>query len=325
MSGTEQGADAFAEIKEHGIAALWAMLGLPGEPKPHGSMRSPLREERTPSFSIFDDGHAWKDHGTGEGGDGVEFVRAALGTDHAGVRTWWMERSGGGELCRKPKRSNSTPKPPAPPKRIQWPAELIEGTEATWQAFANKRGLSFPAVGAAVRTGLLRFCRIDGKACYVVTDNARRSAEIRRCDGEWFSPQCKPYWLTGVDKSWPAGCALLENAPAFVNVLLVEGASDFLTAIGHYVAYGIAGGKNSWAILGLLGASCKTLAPEAAALIRGRRVRLIPDGDVAGDDMAAHWQALLLSLRCTVERVKLPRGKDLRDLKDEIEPADLFS
>ena len=180
-------------------------------------------------------------------------------------------------------------------------------------------------MGAAVRTGLLRFCRIEGKACYVVTDNARRSAEIRRCDGQWFSSKCKPYWLSGVDKSWPAGCALLENAPARVSVLLVEGASDFLTAIGHYVAYGIAGGKNPWAILGLLGASCKTLAPEAAALIRGRRVRFIPDGDRAGDGMAAHWQPLLLDLRCTVELVKLPRGKDLRDLKDEIEPADLFS
>ncbi len=57
------------------IPALWAMLNLPG--KPERSCRSPFREDRSPSFSIYADGRKWKDHGTGLGGD-ADF-RAAAG------------------------------------------------------------------------------------------------------------------------------------------------------------------------------------------------------------------------------------------------------
>jgi hypothetical protein len=117
------------------------MLGLPGEPKDSGTMRSPFRDESNPSFSIFDNGRGFKDHG-GEGacGDGVEFARVALRTDHAGVRDWWMERSGIDYFDHGDGKASSRPaKAPAPPKRIEWPAELIEGTSATWKAFADLR------------------------------------------------------------------------------------------------------------------------------------------------------------------------------------------
>ena len=65
------------------IAALWAMLGLPG--KYGRSCRSPFREDRNPSFSVYDDGRKWKDHATGEGGDAVDFIAMALGisNEHA--------------------------------------------------------------------------------------------------------------------------------------------------------------------------------------------------------------------------------------------------
>jgi hypothetical protein len=49
------------------IPALWQLLNLPG--KPARSCRSPFREDRNPSFSIYDGGRKWKDHATGEGGE----------------------------------------------------------------------------------------------------------------------------------------------------------------------------------------------------------------------------------------------------------------
>ena len=58
------------------IPELWEMLNLPG--KPERSCRSPFREDRSPSFSIYDDGRRWKDHATGEGGDAVDFLARAL-------------------------------------------------------------------------------------------------------------------------------------------------------------------------------------------------------------------------------------------------------
>lgn len=54
---------------------LWQLLNLPGEAAK--SCRSPFREDSSPSFSVFDDGLRWKDHGTGEHGDAVDFLARA--------------------------------------------------------------------------------------------------------------------------------------------------------------------------------------------------------------------------------------------------------
>jgi hypothetical protein len=83
--------DLFAEAREaYRIGDAWQMLRLPGEPK--ASCRSPFRDDHSPSFTIFDDGKAWKDHATGDGGDVVEFIRHAIGGDHRAVRDWLKER-----------------------------------------------------------------------------------------------------------------------------------------------------------------------------------------------------------------------------------------
>jgi len=108
-------------------------------------------------------------------------------------------------------------------------------------------------------------------------------------------------------------------------VLLVEGCTDFLSALALYVTYRKTGGKDSWRPLSLFGASCTRLAPEAAALIRGRYVRLVTDGDDAGDKMRAHWTTQLRALGCTVDSVILPRGTDLTDHYAAIHPHQLFS
>jgi hypothetical protein len=56
-----------AAKEELPIPALWHLLNLAG--KPGKSCKSPFREDRNPSFSIYDDGRKWKDHATGQGGD----------------------------------------------------------------------------------------------------------------------------------------------------------------------------------------------------------------------------------------------------------------
>ncbi len=131
--------DLFAEAREaYKIGDVWQMLRLPGEPK--ASCRSPFRDERSPSFAIFDNGKAWKDHGTGDGGDVVEFIRHAIGGDHRAVRDWLKERLGIDYYDFDPgKAPLRLRKPATPAKPIQWPAELIEGTSATWKAFADLR------------------------------------------------------------------------------------------------------------------------------------------------------------------------------------------
>lgn len=70
-----------AEAKERlPIQTLWRFLAL-HEPVPErdGVYRSPFREERKPSFSIFANGTRFKDHATGESGDAITFYAMARG------------------------------------------------------------------------------------------------------------------------------------------------------------------------------------------------------------------------------------------------------
>ena len=55
------------------IPYLWAHFRLPGRVTDSCLVCSPLREDSSPSFSIFANGTHWKDHGTGEAGDSYSF------------------------------------------------------------------------------------------------------------------------------------------------------------------------------------------------------------------------------------------------------------
>jgi hypothetical protein len=408
--------DLFAEAREaYTIFDAWQMLRLPGEPK--ASCKSPFRDEKSPSFTIFDDGKAWKDHATGDGGDVIEFIRFAIGGDHRAVRDWLKERIGIDYYDHGDGRTSSRPaKAPEAPKVIEWPAERVEGTVDTWRAFSVKLGIPYIATKIAVQAGILRFTKIDGIRCFAVTDAADRAAEIRRIDGGLFNGK-KAYPLKGVDKAWLPGIELVKVTPKSTGIFLTEGPKDYLAAVGLYSTYrrdpaftvhhidaapsdaiyigranprrGLAASpfanpftigkdgdrsqviekyrqhladrpelidlaakeltgkhvscwckpeachgdvieeavrtaRRSWVPAAVLGASCTKLHPELVPWFRGRRVRMVPDGDDAGDKMGETWKALLLDLGCTVDLVKMPRGKDLFDLRAEIQPEGLF-
>lgn len=51
--------------------------------RPGKSCVSPFREDHHPSFSVFDDGRRWKDFGTGEQGDAVDFLAKAKCIDRS--------------------------------------------------------------------------------------------------------------------------------------------------------------------------------------------------------------------------------------------------
>ena len=398
-----QEVDVFALAKAtYTILDLWRMLGLPGEPK-LGMNFSPLREERRPSFSIYDGGRKFKDHGgAGDQGDVIAFVQAATGWTHAEIRDYFMERlgidhtskccrdAGGGKFptnvanlpshpskccrdaggdkfpasaanllsqpskCCRDSGGNSNPasavndlrsrdagggKFPASAANlpsqpftdccvtpgslpISWPSELATGSSEMWDAFAKLRGYSYPAVWTMAQAGILRFCVINKHKCIAITDSERRSAEIRRVDGGLFGGGSKAYPLKGVDKSWLVGAALLDDD---ADVLITEGATDLLAAYDLYCRYRRAGGQKQWCPMALLGSKCKRLDPGILEQIKGRQVRLIPDGDDDGDIMRDTWAAMLTKVGCTVDVVRMPRGKDLSDMAGEIQPEEVFA
>jgi hypothetical protein len=315
----------FAEARERfTIADLWSTFGFEGTPRP--SCRSPFREDRSASFSIFDSGRAWHDHATGEGGDCVEFIRVALNTDHRGVREWLVQHLNGNAApaCRV-KVPIWPDKRPDEPRSIQWPSEIREGTAADLQALCQARGISYAAAWTLTEAGVTGFMEIDGRTCMVITDREGHAAEIRRLDGTLFPNGLKAYPLKGVLKSWLVGAELLRREGSDTSVMITEGSTDLITAIDLYVKYRKSGGFRNWVPVALLGAGCRNLDAACAALIRGRHVRLVPDGDAAGAEMGRHWTKLLRSIGCKVDIVEMPQGTDLSDHRETINPQDLFA
>lgn len=319
--------DIFEKAKaELSINDVWRALELCGAPGQ--SCRSPFRIDRNPSFSVYDEGRKWKDHGTDEGGDVIEFILMALGDDYSDVRDWLMERLDGDAwtipLNEPPGDEQESVRPVRPAPILT----LRRGTKDELQELASLRGLSMPGIDFAQNSGVLSFTHRYGQSCYAVTDKTGRATELRRLDGLEFqngTGTSKAAPLPGVDKSWLPGAALLREAPPDTHVLLVEGATDLLTAIDLYADYRSKGGKKEWVPLALLGAGCKCLNQECAELIRGRHVRIVADGDAAGDEMKKHWARLLHELGCEVDFVEMPRGKDLSDVASEIKSNELFS
>lgn len=318
--------NVFKSAKEHyTIHGLWQVFGYPG--KPETSCKSPFRDDKKPSFSVFDGGRKWKDHATGDGGDIIEFLKFALPGDYPEVRQWLAERLNIDMLDGKLAPSSSPVLPnESPQRKIQWPSELLEGYEATWQAFANLRGYCYGSVSVMVRSGILRFTKIDGKKCFAVLDREHRAAEIRALDRTLFFNKSKAYPLVGVDKTWLVGANMLRVAGPDTSVLLCEGATDLLTAIDLNFKYKKRlKGSRSWLPVALLGAGCKNLAPECAGLIKGRKVRIVPDADEDGNKMAEHWAQTFHSLGCQVDTVQLDPGQDLTDAAPNLESQLLFS
>ena len=108
------------------IPAVGAML-FP-DWKPGKSCKSPFREERNASFSVYDGGRKWKDFGTGEGGDVADFFAAASGSSPEDGAKRLIQMAG--VLPVTPLRQS------APPTRNDEAAEKAR-KRATWPVFEN--------------------------------------------------------------------------------------------------------------------------------------------------------------------------------------------
>jgi hypothetical protein len=87
------------------IDKLWDQFGYPtrnGNP-----VCSPFREDRSPSFSVYDEGRRFKDHGDGSRGDSFDFYQRAKGQDAKTAFVGFVELAGLGAELKKNKPSPS--------------------------------------------------------------------------------------------------------------------------------------------------------------------------------------------------------------------------
>ncbi len=304
------------------ITDAWRDLGFDGTPAK--SCRSPWREDRKASFSVFDDGRSFKDFSTEEAGDVFSFVMRALDLPFKEAAQWIEGRTGTGPRIETPRQTKVPRSHPAKEKRSLKLPTLDEGTHDDLAQVARIRGLDPYAAEIAVKIGTLRFGQVCGERSWILTDGSGKLAEARRLDGKTFEPvgslsARKAHTLAGSSKAWPCGLTLAEDPPNHSpTVLLVEGGPDYLAALDFLIRFKAQGFRP----VAMLGKS-NGISSEALELMVGRRVRIYPHHDPGGGGMeAAHkWAEQLASVGCQVDGfsfdgLTMGGGQPITDLND---------
>jgi CHC2 zinc finger len=258
--------------------------------QPTKSCRSPFRPDRSPSFSVFDEGRRWHDFAEGKGGDVLDFVMRALGCPFeeavkylGGVTDHQQQFSG--RVERTPGRSRPT---------RHWPS-LRKPSQTDLEKIAKTRGLSVQGLELAVSHGLLWVAPYYGFTSWVVTDSERRAGSFRRMDGRPWKDGRKALFLQGSESAYPIGLREIINFPA---VLLTEGAPDLLAAFHCIHDAGIEGRVTAASILS---ASVRQIPDLCLPSFTGKVVRIFAHGDTPGQEAGERWAKQLKAVTARVD------------------------
>ncbi len=303
------------------IPELWAMLNLPGNCRKN-PCHSPFYERTSkPSFSVYDDGRAFNDLRTGERISAVDFLILATRLSKSAACVKFIELAGGGRCD-----ASFTPQRTAPaPQARQKPTlpAMDGGADEDLRQLAALRHLDYGALRVAQSLKLLTFANIKGHRAWIVTDGEGLNAQARRLDGgKWeHLDGAKAYTLPGCWAAWPLGVAVAPNYPAF---MLCEGGPDFLAAF-HFIVK--AGPATEYCArladvcpLAMLGAS-QRIPDDALRFLAGKKVRICPHLDSAGQSGAERWTAQLQAIGAMVDTfdftgLRKADGSLVNDLND---------
>jgi hypothetical protein len=301
------------------VPILWSMFNLPG--KPARSCRSPFREDRSPSFSVSEDRLHWCDFGTGERGDAIEFLAKIKGISNPEAFIELLQMvDGATHQPAKIKHSPARAEPRSGPE-----LDAIEPcSKADLWEIAKLRSIPLNGLRLAQERRLL-FAYSDPYQgpCWLITDDARRSAICRRLDGKRFhyrgaedgkkeGPKSRNWKRS--EANWPIGIAQAGGFPA---IALCEGMPDFLAAF--WLAY--AGAVELFvAPVCMTGAAC-SIHNLALPLFRGKRVRIFGHADEAGQGAIQRWAEQLSAIQAEVdgfffEGLVKADGSPIKDLND---------
>lgn len=303
------------------LRKAWTLLGLPGIPK-LGAQKSPFRDEKRPSFSIFAGFRKWKDHGTDDKGDVIDFWMKATGKSKgdsikelAGLAGVKPEEAN--VLPMRRLRPMFTPKPGQYEKfepkldriecsrrlydELTYPGYLTKDLEAWFKSKQITRDTVF-ALATCRRIGLTS----QGQLCFFFENGTK----IRRVLDDAHSS----IWEKGsrADVPWR-----IEDVPAkAVTILLCEGESDHMRLLSVIPKWA---GYQSVSVVSMPSASWRPTPAQAYRLAAARNVVLLTDADDAGNCAAAALSAIFEAEAngCRVWRPSFPAGSDCCTLSDE--------
>ena len=322
------------------IPELWRLLNQPGEPgKPGKACHSPFREDKHPSFAIYNDGKTAFDFATGEFYDPPKFYAQARNVPIGQALKELVElagrEAGSSEQVSPQERTLSERRPEAlHPKPDLSKFRVPNKTEL--RIIAHDRDLSVAAPEIAKRLGCLRCGSVCGHHSWVLADPSGWLAEARRFGGEPYPAygqlsQRKAHTVRRSQKSWPLGLgvdrALIERASL---ICVLEGGPDWLAA-WHCIHR-----AKAWHALPItiLGRAIHGLHHEALELLKGKRIRFFPhvDPDAGALDQVALIHEQLRTIGCEVSYFDFSglydrEGVAIKDLNDvvRLNPSQLES
>ncbi len=296
------------------IPDLWRMRNW--RDKPGRSCRVPYREDRTPSGSVLSGGRLFHDFTSGETFDAPGLLAR-------------VEQVNAPEACRLFIQLAGSANAPAAPLRLRQQIQkarraevelpsMDSPTRAELRRLAALRFVSVEACEAAAGRKQLFCATWNGARCWIITDRARRNAQLRRLDGDAFrrrdNEAVKALTVRGSSASWPVGAADAGDAD---RVIFCEGGGDFLAAYHFALVEATLHAVQPVAMLG----AAQRIEPEALARFVGKRVRIFPHLDGSGAGAALRWEAQLRNARIAAHCYDLAGltcddGAPVQDLND---------
>jgi hypothetical protein len=297
--------DRVSEIKAR-MTIPQVAAGFFPEWRPAKSCHSPFRSDRSPSFSVYDNGKAYKDFSTSEHGDVISFFQKATGTDFPKAVDALSRMAGIFDEKERPQKKEA----------LRFPDDLRTGGDTELRQVEQLRNINLEACRIASDRGVLKFGTVCFQPCWIIT-NGTSNAQARRIDGKLFEAvgslgERKAHTLRGSAQAAPIG---LPTDKPFIA--LVEGSGDLLAA-NHFAH--AENKADRLGVVAMLGASNR-LTDTALKQLAGKRIRVFRHADEAGEKAARGWAGQLESVGCSVDifdcgGVLLTGGGTSKDLND---------
>lgn len=289
------------ELKEQfPLPRLLDHLGLAKYAKP--SCKSPLRTDETASWGVYQHRglFKWKDFGTGEGGDEIDFLAHYLRLDAHRNFSLLVNLYDSLALEYQPSAQQLPGITPTEPKTPPDKTGYGPGTIDQIQRLSALRGISVGALDWAQNRGVLVFGTFNNHEVFGVTDRSGKVLEVRRLDGQPFPAfndldERKCHAVKGSQKSWPIG--IQESLP-YRNIVLVEGGPDCLAAhdfIFREQAEDKVNPKVHSAPVAMLSAAVR-IADEALPFFANKLTAIYCHADEAGLSAAGRWKQQIESI-----------------------------
>ncbi len=296
------------------IFDAWKRLNLPGTPK--RSCRAPWRDDKKPSLSIFENGHRFKDHGLNISGDVVDFVMRATNvtkSEAAHLIISWASFSRTGQLVRPSnniRASGRTDKIKQQRKHPSIPF-LEHGSIHDLTSLRISRHLPRQApLEILHQRGLLGFTNMEGVRCWILTDSAKRNAQVRPIEPTTAKWSMKAKTLPGSDTSWPIGAADIDGRNI---VFICEGPPDLLAVATAAYMERDGGMLDDIAFIAMTGSS-SLICKEALEYMRDKECRFFIHNDPSGCKAACNWyrqlDGIAGNLSCWTSELE---GEDFND------------